>query len=154
MTQPPDPDLPAYGSVPPEDPTWGSAPPPTYYAQPYPTPPPGYTQPPQKDRAPDIVLSWILYVVQALGSIVMGLIALFAYIIDAYCPGGTSGSCVDDAAGPAVTVYWIALLVLGVVTLIGMIVATSTKRAVWPWAVGGFALTVIATIVCFAILAA
>jgi hypothetical protein len=35
-----------------------------------------------------------------------------------------------------------------------MIVATSTKRAVWPWAVGGFGLSVVATIVFFVVLAA
>ena len=153
MTRPPDPDLPEYGSVPPQDPMWSAAPPPTYYAQPYPTPPAGYSQPPQKDRAPDIALSWVLYVFQVLGSIAMAFIALFAYMIDAYCSGGPERSCVDDSTGPTVTSYWTALLVLGVGTLIGLIVATSSKRPVWPYAVGGFVLTVIATVVCFAILA-
>lgn len=149
MTQPPDSDLPTYGSVPPQDPTWGSVPPPTYYAQPYPTPPPGYSQPPQKDRAPDIALSWVLFALQVVGAVVMWIISIFAYVVVTLCEGG-SDACTENGAGGVVTVYWIALFVLVVGTLIGMIVATSTKRAVWPWAVGGFFLTVIATIVFFA----
>ena len=50
--------------------------------------------------------------------------------------------------------YWIALAVLLVAALIGMIVATSYPAAVWPWAVGGFVLTFVATIVFFVVIAA
>lgn len=139
MTQPPDPDLPSYGSVPP----------PTYYAQPYPRP--VHAQPPPRDRAPDIALSWILFALQVIGSIAMWLISILAYVTVILCDGG-SDTCADRGAGGVVTGYWIALVVLVVGTLIGMIVATSTKRPVWPWAVGGFVLTVVATIVFFALI--
>ena len=131
---PPGPQLPPFGTPPP--------------------PPQPYGPPPSNSgRTTDLVLSWILYVVQALGAATMVIISIFAVIIDAYCSDGT-GSCDNDNAGGALIGYWIALAVLLVAALIGLIVATSTKRALWPWAVGGFGLSVVATIVFFAVLAA
>lgn len=125
-------------------------PPPGSYVQPYPTP--TGPAPQVKDRTVDLALSWILFVLQVLGSVAMWIISIFAYVVDSLCEGG-SEACADGGAGSAVSGYWIALAILVVATLIGMIVATSTKRPAWPWAVGGFGLTVVATIVFFAILA-
>ena len=95
----------------------------------------------------------MLFAVQVLGAGVMVIISIFAVFIDAYCNGGSGGSCANDNAGGVLIGYWIALLVLLVATLISMIVATSTKRQLWPWAVGGFGLSAVATVVFFAALA-
>ncbi|MEV7397898.1 hypothetical protein [Aeromicrobium sp. NPDC092404] len=143
MSQPPDPNLPPYGTPPPQ-PSWT----PPVHAYPH-----GQQRPPQKkDRTPDIVLSWLLYAGQVVGSGVMVVISIFAVIIDSWCTDG-SGSCSDESAGSAMIGYWIALGVLLIGTLVGLIVATSTNRRLWPWAVGGFCVSVVATIVFFAVLA-
>ena len=134
MTTPPHQQLPPFGTPPP-------------HPQAYPPPAPG------SGRTVDLVLSWILYVGQVLGAATMVLVSIFAAFIDAYCHDG-SGSCANDNTGGALIGYWIALGVLLVAALVSMIVATSTQRAVWPWAVGGFGLSVVATVAFFAVLAA
>ena len=130
--------------------------PPNSPLPPFGTPPP-YTQAhaPRADnsgRTVDLVLSWILFVGQVLGAATMVVVSIFAVFVDAYCSNG-SGGCSNDNAEEALIGYWIALAVLLVAALVGMIVATSTKRAVWPWAVGGFGLSFVATIVFFVVLA-
>jgi hypothetical protein len=142
---PPGPPLPPFGTPPQHPPHPPHPPHPQGY---YPAPAPA----PKKDRTADLVISWLLFVAQLLGAATMAVISIFAVFIDAYCSDG-SGSCYEDRSGTAMVGYWIALGVLLVATLIGMIVASSTRRAVWPWAVGGSGLSVVATIVFFAVLA-
>jgi hypothetical protein len=62
------------------------------------------------------------------------------------------GVCDSDYAGSVIFGYWIALVVLVIATPIAMVVATTTKRAVWPWAVGGAGLSTVATIVFFVLI--
>jgi hypothetical protein len=124
---------------------------------PYGTPPPTYypSQQAQPDRTADRTLSWILYVLQVLGSLAMAVVSLFAiFLTDSCGSGGTvpSGVCDADYTGSVILGYWIALVVLVVATPIVMVIATTTKRAVWPWAVGGAGLSTIATIVFFVLI--
>ncbi|MCW2801662.1 MAG: hypothetical protein JWQ70_3134 [Aeromicrobium sp.] len=124
---------------------------------PYGTPPPTYAPPPQQggpNRTVDRTLSWILYVLQVLGSLAMGLISLFAIFLTDSCGTGSSDPmvCDTDYFGSVIIGYWIALVVLIVATPIAMVVATTTKRAVWPWALGGSAMSVIATVVFFVLI--
>lgn len=139
---PPEPPLPPFGT-----------PPPAYgYVPPYPAPS-GPPQPDTSGRTVDRALSWLLFAVQVLGAGVMVIVSIFAVFIDAYCNEGSTESCANDNAGDLLIGYWIALVVLLVATLIALIVATSTKRQLWPWAVGGFGLSAVATVVFFAALA-
>ena len=126
---------------------------------PFGTPPPAYQPPPPRPPARqgntvDRTLSWILYVLQVLGSLAMGLVSIFSIFLTDSC--GTGGTvpmvCDSDYFGSVIIGYWIALVVLVVATPIAMVVATTTKRAVWPWAVGGSALSVIATVVFFVLI--
>jgi hypothetical protein len=123
----------------------------------YGTPPPTYVPPPQQggpNRTVDRTLSWILYVLQVLGSLAMGLISLFAIFLTDSCGTGSNDPmvCDTDYFGSVIIGYWIALVVLIVATPIAMVVATTTKRAVWPWALGGSAMSVIATVVFFVLI--
>jgi high-affinity Fe2+/Pb2+ permease len=84
----------------------------------------------------------------------MGLVSLFAIFLTDSCGTGTNEAmvCDTDYFGSVIIGYWIALVVLIVATPISMAVATTTKRAVWPWAVGGAALSALATAVFFALI--
>jgi uncharacterized BrkB/YihY/UPF0761 family membrane protein len=132
MTQPPEPPLPPFG-----------------------TPPPAFQQQPARQgNTVDRTLSWILYVLQVLGSLGMGIVSIFSIFLTDSC--GTGGTvpmvCDSDYFGSVIIGYWIALVVLVVATPILMVIATTTRRAVWPWAVGGSVLSVIATVVFFVLI--
>lgn len=89
--------------------------------------------------------------VQVFGTLACGVISIFAIFTTDSCGSTASDTvpsvCDDGYVGSVLIGYWIALLVLIIGTLIAMIVATTRKRAVWPWTVGGIVLTGIATIV-------
>lgn len=109
-------------------------------------------------RTTDVVLSWLLYVLQILGSIVAGFIALFAIFLSDSC--GTSASstvpsiCDGDRLVNVIFGFWIALIVLAVAVPIALIVAAVRKKPSWPWAVGGAGLALAATIIFSAIVSA
>ena len=129
MTQPPEP--PPYGTVPAAP---GAA---------------------RANRTADVVLSWVLYAVQVLASLAVGFISLFAIFLTGSC-----GSTSDDAAvcdggylASVIFSYWIALVALVIGVPIALAVAGARKRPSWPWAVGGFGLLVLSTILFFALVA-
>ena len=137
----------------PEPPPYGTPPPTPSHSTPvtYGGSPP---QPARSGNTVDRTLSWILYVLQVLGSLAMGLVSLFAIFLTDSCGTGTNEAmvCNSDYFGSVIIGYWIALVGLIVATPISMVVATTTKRPVWPWAVGGTVLSVIATVVFFVLI--
>lgn len=135
---PPDPPLPPFGTPPPH---------------------PQAYQPPRPDnsaRTVDRALSWVLFVLQLLGTLVLGLVSIFAIFATDSCGSNTSSSvpavCDSDYFGGVLIGYWIALFVLVVLTLVAMVVATARATIVWPWTVGGIVLTGVATIVFFVLM--
>lgn len=138
MTTPPNPPLPPFGTHPPHLQAYG---------------PPASSS----GRTVDRTLSWILFVLQVLGTLVLGVMSIFSVFATDSCGSTTSDTvpavCDADYFGSVLIGYWIALLGLVVVTLIALIVTTATKRLVWPWAVGGFGLTIVSTIVFFVLIA-
>jgi len=147
---PPDPPLPPFGTPPPQQPpAYGT--PPAY--------PPPYAPQPQPDtsgRTVDRALSWLLFALQVLGTLVLGVVSIFSIFATDSCGSTASDTvpavCDSDYFGGVLIGYWIALLVLVVGTLITMIVATARGGAVWPWTIGGILLTGVATIVFFALM--
>ncbi len=151
MTTPPDPQLPPFGTPPPPQPQNPQG----YAPQPYPQ---AYApRPPSNSgRTVDRTLSWILFVLQVLGTLVLGIVSIFSIFATDSCGSTASDTvpsvCDSDYLGGVLIGYWISLVVLVVVTLIAIIVATARSAAVWPWSVGGVVLTFIATIVFFVLI--
>lgn len=145
MTTPPGPQPPPYGTPPPTPPTYGAPHPQGY-------PPPATNN----GRTVDRTLSWILFVLQVLGTLVLGVMSIFSVFATDSCGSSTSATvpavCDGDYFGNVLIGYWIALLVLVVGTLIALIVTTAAKRLVWPWALGGSLLSLISTIVFFVLI--
>jgi hypothetical protein len=134
---PPGPPLPPFGTSPPH--------------------PQGYPPPATNNgRTVDRTLSWILFVLQVLGTLVLGVISILSVFATDSCGSSASATvpavCDGDYFGNVLIGYWIALLVLVVGTLIALIVTTAAKRLVWPWALGGSLLSLISTIVFFVLI--
>ena len=94
------------------------------------------------------MLSWILYVVQVLVTLLVGFISIFAVFATDSCGTGATDAkvCDSDYFASVLVGYWIALVALLVCTLIALIVATAARRLLWPWAVGGLIVTGAATV--------
>jgi len=135
---PPDPPLPPFGTPPPHPQAYG---------------PP---RPDNSARTVDRALSWVLFVLQLLGTLVLGFVSIFAVFATDSCGSNASSSvpavCDSDYFGGVLIGYWIALFVLVVLTLVGMVVSTARGTIVWPWTVGGIVLTIVATIVFFVLM--
>ncbi len=123
-----------------------------------PEPPPYGTAPttpgaPKANRTADVVLSWVLYAVQVLASLAVGFISLFAIFLTDSCGSTSDDAAVCDGGYLASVIfgYWIALVVLTIAVPIALAVAGARKRPSWPWAVGGFGLLVLSTILFFAL---
>jgi hypothetical protein len=145
VSTPPGPRPPPFGTPPPTPPAYG-APYPQAYAP----------RVANSGRTVDRTLSWILYVLQALGTLVLGVMSIFSVFATDSCGSTASDTvpavCDSDYFGNVLIGYWIALLVLVVGTLIALIVTTATKRLLWPWALGGALLTLVSTIVFFVLI--
>jgi len=96
-------------------------------------------------------LSWILYVLEIFGALVLAVMSIFSVFATDSCGSTASDTvpavCDGDYFGNVLIGYWISLIALLVLTLIALIVATATKRLLWPWAVGSCVLMIVATIV-------
>ncbi|WP_235503610.1 DUF6264 family protein [Aeromicrobium sp. Root344] len=147
---PPEPPLPPFGTPPPQPPPQGFGTPPPH-PQAY-----GPPRPDHSARTVDRALSWVLFVLQLLGTLVLGLVSIFAVFATDSCGSNASSTvpavCDSDYFGSVLIGYWIALLVLVIATLVAMVVATARATIVWPWTVGGIVLTVVATIVFFVLM--
>lgn len=133
MTQPPE-GLPPYGWAPP---------PPSWAAPPQP--------PPRAGATADQILSWILWSLLLLFSIVFGVFAIFLVFDGGGCSTGDNRVCEADDFFGWLLLYWAALFVSAVGGLIGMIVSAVRQRYLWPWSVGAAVASAIITVVFYSL---
>ncbi|RYJ00183.1 MAG: hypothetical protein EON52_24220 [Actinomycetales bacterium] len=101
-----------------------------------------------RPRPVDRTVSWSLYVVQLLASVLLGLLAVTSIFMTDSC-----GSVDDEPAvcnigyfGSTLFGYWFVLVVLAVVVPLAVVRTTHSGRASWPWALLGLAATAAATV--------
>ena len=104
-------------------------------------------------RTLDVVLSWVLYAIHVAASGVVVLISLFSIFLTDSC-GSTDNDasvCDTDYFGSVLVGFWITVAALAIMVPIALIVAGVRRKPSWPWAVGGFGILVLATILFFAL---
>lgn len=101
-----------------------------------------------RPRPVDRTVSWSLYVVQLLASVLLGLLAVTSVFMTDSC-----GSVDDEPAVcnmgyffPTLGGYWVVLLVMAVLVPTAIALATHRGRASWPWAVLGIVATAATTV--------
>lgn len=101
-----------------------------------------------RPRPVDRTVAWVLYVLQLLGSVLLGLASITAVFMTDSC--GTSS---DDALvcnvgyfGGVLIGYWAMLVALAILVPCAIVLTTNRGRASWPWAVGGIVLTAAASV--------
>lgn len=94
------------------------------------------------------VLAWIIYVVQALGSAVLALLAVTSVFMTDSC-----GSVADEPAvcnttyfGSVLFGYWIALALLLVLVPIAIVRSSRRGQATWVRAIGGIVVAAALTV--------
>lgn len=101
-----------------------------------------------RPRPVDRTVSWSLYVVQLLASVVLGFLAITSVFMTDSC-----GSVDDEALvcnmgyfGSTLFGYWGTLVVLVVLVPVAIVLRIRRGQASWPWALLGIVATVAATV--------